>query len=110
MRVFLWCRLQELVYDLYGPKEANADNKVFFVIVVFGFQRSKEALSNIAFELSRRGLAIVLIDFYAQDMSSSSVSRLAVTTQGYGMFALGKSVAGNTGTQCLPVREDDYEI
>jgi len=48
---------------LYGPEEANADNKVFFVIVVFGFERSKEALSNIAFELSRRGLPIVLIDF-----------------------------------------------
>ena len=79
---------QTLVYDLYKPKEANIDNKVPFVIVVPGFQRSKEALSNIAIELSRRGLAIALIDPYAQGMSSSSVSRLAATTQGYGMFAL----------------------
>ena len=53
-----------------------------------GFQRSKEALSNIAIELSRRGMAVALIDPYAQGMSSSSVSRIAATTQGYGMFAL----------------------
>ena len=79
---------QTLVYDSYKPKEASIDNKVPFVIVVPGFQRSKEALSNIAIELSRRGLAIALIDPYAQGMSSSSVSRLAATTQGYGMFAL----------------------
>jgi len=79
---------QTLVYDLYKPKEASIDNKAPFVIVVPGFQRSKEALSNIAIELSRRGLAIALIDPYAQGMSSSSVSRLAATTQGYGMFAL----------------------
>ena len=79
---------QTLFYDLYKPKEASIDNKVPFVIVVPGFQRSKEALSNIAIELSRRGLAIALIDPYAQGMSSSSVSRLAATTQGYGMFAL----------------------
>ena len=79
---------QSLVYDLYKPKIANIDNKVPFVIVVPGFQRSKEALSNIAIELSRRGMAVALIDPYAQGMSSSSVSRIAATTQGYGMFAL----------------------
>ena len=79
---------QNLVYDLYKPKIANADNKVPFIVVVPGFQRSKEALSNIAIELSRRGFAIALIDPYAQGMSSSSISRLAATTQGYGMFAL----------------------
>ena len=56
--------------------------------MVPGFQRSKEALSNIAIELSRRGMAVALIDPYAQGMSSSSVSRIAATTQGYGMFAL----------------------
>ncbi len=79
---------QSLIYDLYKPKIANKDNKVPFVIVVPGFQRSKEALSNIAIELSRRGMAVALIDPYAQGMSSSSVSRVAATTQGYGMFAL----------------------
>ena len=79
---------QTLVYDLYKPRVADSSNKVPFVVVVPGFQRSKEALSNIAIELSRRGLAVALIDPYAQGMSSSSRSRLAATTQGYGMFAL----------------------
>ena len=79
---------QTLVYDLYKPKLSNSENKVPLVIVVPGFQRSKEALSNIAIELSRRGIAIALIDPYAQGMSSSSTSRIAATTHGYGMFAL----------------------
>ena len=79
---------QSLVYDLYKPESADSSNQVPFVVVVPGFQRSKEALSNIAIELSRRGLAVALIDPYAQGMSSSSTSRLAATTQGYGMFAL----------------------
>ena len=79
---------QKLVYDLYKPSIATAENQVPFIVVVPGFQRSKEALSNIALELSRRGFAIALIDPYAQGMSSSSVSRMAATTQGYGMFAL----------------------
>ena len=79
---------QTLVYDLYRPKFSNSENKVPFIIVVPGFQRSKEALSNIAIELSRRGMAVALIDPYAQGMSSSSTSRIAATTQGYGMFAL----------------------
>ena len=79
---------QTLVYDLYIPNLASSSYKVPLVVVVPGFQRSKEALSNIAIELSRRGFAVALIDPYAQGMSSSSTSRLAATTQGYGMFAL----------------------
>ena len=79
---------QTLVYDLYKPKSANISNKVPFVVVVPGFQRSKEALSNIAIELSRRGFAVALIDPYAQGMSSSSTTRFAATDQGYGMFPL----------------------
>ena len=41
-----------------------------------------------AIELSRRGHVVALIDPYAQGMSSSSLSRRAATTEGYGMFAL----------------------
>ena len=79
---------QNLVYDLYKPYIATENDKQPFIVVVPGFQRSKEALSNIAIELSRRGYVVALIDPYAQGMSSSSLSRLAATTQGYGMFAL----------------------
>ena len=86
---------QYVVYDLYKPKTANSKNKAPFIVVVPGFQRSKEALSNIAIELSRRGHVVALIDPYAQGMSSSSLSRRAATTEGYGMFALIDSVYNN---------------
>ena len=87
---------QYVVYDLYKPKKANSKNKAPFIVVVPGFQRSKEALSNIAIELSRRGHVVALIDPYAQGMSSSSLSRRAATTEGYGMFAIIDSVYNNS--------------
>ena len=79
---------QYIYYDLYKPKTANSKNKAPFIAIIPGFQRSKEALSNIAIELSRRGYVVGLIDPYAQGLSSSSLSRRAATTEGYGMFAL----------------------
>jgi len=79
---------QHLVFDLYKPNLATEENKLPFVVVVPGFQRSKEALSNIAIELSRRGMVIALIDPYAQGLSSSSRSKRSATTEGYGMFHL----------------------
>ena len=87
---------QYVVYDLYKPKSVSRENKAPFIVVVPGFQRSKEALSNIAIELSRRGNVVALIDPYAQGMSSSSLSRRAATTEGYGMFALIDSVSDGT--------------
>ncbi len=79
---------QYIYYDLYKPKNATEKNKAPFIAIIPGFQRSKEALSNIAIELSRRGHVVGLIDPYAQGLSSSSQSRRAATTEGYGMFAL----------------------
>ncbi|WP_238710388.1 dienelactone hydrolase family protein [Oceanipulchritudo coccoides] len=79
---------QWLVADLFKPDTATKDNPAPLVVVVPGFQRSKEALSNIAIELSRRGIVAISIDPYAQGGSSSSMSRRAATTEGYGMFAL----------------------
>ena len=52
---------QYIVYDLYKPKSATPEDKAPFIVVVPGFQRSKEALSNIAIELSRRGHVVALI-------------------------------------------------
>ena len=79
---------QFIIYDLYKPKSASPENKAPFIAVIPGFQRSKEALSNIAIELSRRGYVVALIDPYAQGLSSSSLSTRAATTEGYGMFSL----------------------
>ena len=79
---------QWVVGDLFKPKAATADNPVPFIVVVPGFQRSKESLSNIALELARRGFVTMSIDPYAQGGSSASLSRIAATTEGYGMFAV----------------------
>ena len=83
---------QYIIYDLFRPKSAKSESKAPFIAIIPGFQRSKEALSNIAIELSRRGYVVALIDPYAQGLSSSSLSTRAATTQGYGMFALVEDV------------------
>ena len=79
---------QWLVADLFKPVTATKKTPAPFIVVVPGFQRSKEALSNIALELARRGFVVASIDPYAQGSSSASMSRRAATTEGYGMFAL----------------------
>ena len=85
---------QWVVGDLYRPRSATAENPAPLVVVVPGFQRSKEALANVAIELSRRGIVAISIDPYAQGRSSSSLSRRAATTEGYGMFAVVDYAAG----------------
>ena len=79
---------QWVVADLYKPRTASSENPAPLVVVIPGFQRSKEALANVAIELSRRGIVAILIDPYAQGFSSASMSRRAATTEGYGMFAV----------------------
>ncbi len=74
--------------DLFKPRSATAETPAPFIVVVPGFQRSKEALSNTAIELARRGFVTASIDPYAQGSSSASLSNIAATTEGYGMFAL----------------------
>ena len=79
---------QWLVADLFKPRTATAENPAPLVVVVPGFQRSKETLSNLSIELSRRGIVVIAIDPYAQGGSSSSMSTRAATKEGYGMFAI----------------------
>lgn len=79
---------QWLAADLFKPKAATAETPAPLVVVVPGFQRTKETLANISIELSRRGFVVIAIDPYAQGASSSSYSRRAATTEGYGMFAV----------------------
>ena len=85
---------QWVVADLYKPRSATSENPAPLVVVIPGFQRSKEALANVAIELSRRGIVAILIDPYAQGFSSASMSRIAATTEGYGMFAVVEYAAG----------------
>ena len=84
---------QWVAADLFKPETATAENPAPLVVVVPGFQRTKETLSNISIELSRRGIVVIAIDPYAQGGSSSSMSRRAATTEGYGLFAVVDYVA-----------------
>jgi len=86
---------QWVAADLYRPVSATAEAPAPLVIVVPGFQRSREALANVAIELSRRGVVAIAIDPYAQGRSSSSLSRIAATTEGYGMFAVADYAASS---------------
>lgn len=82
---------QTLVYDLYVPKTATEDNKAPLVIVIAGFQRSRETQGPIALELARRGFVVINMDPYSQGDSSSSsaVQGSAIATvEGYGSFDL----------------------
>ena len=65
---------QLLVADLFKPKTATREMPAPLVIIIPGFQRSKETLSNISIELSRRGIVVIAIDPYAQGFSSASMS------------------------------------
>ena len=74
--------------DLYKPKTATAENKAPVIVVVPGFTRTKETMAQYCIELSRRGAVVIAIDPSAQGDSSSSHSRQAATTEGYGCFAV----------------------
>lgn len=86
---------QWIVADLFRPRSATAEKPAPLVVVVPGFQRSKETQTNIALELARRGLVAIAIDPYAQGSSSSSQNPRSATNEGYGMFAV-VNYAANT--------------
>ena len=79
---------QWVVADLYRPLSATSEKPAPLVVVVPGFQRSKETQVNIALELARRGVVAIVIDPYAQGSSSSSMNSRSATNEGYGMFAV----------------------
>jgi len=79
---------QWVTADLFRPLSATSENPAPLVVVVPGFQRSKETQANVAIELARRGVVVISIDPYAQGSSSSSLSRRSATEEGYGMFAV----------------------
>ncbi len=85
---------QWLAADLFRPRTATKAQPAPLCVVVPGFQRSKEALQNVAIELARRGVVALVIDPYAQGNSSASGSRRAATDEGYGLFAVLDFVAG----------------
>ena len=79
---------QWVAADLFRPLSATSTAPAPAVIIVPGFQRSKETQANISLELARRGIVVIAIDPYAQGSSSSSLSTRSATEEGYGMFAV----------------------
>ena len=79
---------QWVAADLFRPLTATGKNPAPAVVVVPGFQRSKETQANISLELARRGIVVIAIDPYAQGFSSASLSTRSATEEGYGMFAV----------------------
>lgn len=79
---------QWLAADLFRPRTATSDHPAPLVVVVPGFQRSKETMANVSLELARRGIVVITIDPYAQGASSASTTAQSATTQGYGLFAV----------------------
>jgi len=80
---------QIVAYDLYTPSTATADNKAPLIIVIAGFQRSRETQGHVALELARRGFVVINIDPYSQGDSTSSQGiqgRAIATMEGYGAF------------------------
>ncbi|NBU68092.1 MAG: hypothetical protein EBS49_00425, partial [Verrucomicrobia bacterium] len=79
---------QWVAADLFRPLRASQESPAPVVVVVPGFQRSKETQANLSLELARRGMVVLAIDPYAQGFSSSSLSTRSATEEGYGMFAV----------------------
>jgi fermentation-respiration switch protein FrsA (DUF1100 family) len=79
---------QWIAADLFRPRTATAERPAPLVVVVPGFQRSKETQANIALELARRGVVVIALDPSAQGGSSASLSTRAATEEGYGLFAV----------------------
>lgn len=84
---------QWIAADLLRPRSATAERPAPLVIVVPGFQRSKETLSHLSLELARRGMVVLALDPYAQGNSSSSLQPRSASTEGYGLFAVVELVA-----------------
>jgi hypothetical protein len=80
---------QYVAYDLFKPRNASADNKLPLVIIIPGFQRSRETQTHVAIELARRGYVVINIDPYSQGDSSSSTGSKGsaiASVEGYGAF------------------------
>jgi len=82
---------QVVAYDLYLPGGVDTENKAPLIVVVAGFQRSRETQGHVALEFARRGFVVINIDPYGQGDSSSSSAvqgNAIATVEGYGAFDL----------------------
>lgn len=79
---------QWITADIFRPLAATSKAPVPLVVLCPGFERSKETLDSYAIELTRRGMAVITIDPYAQGASSASRQRRSATLEGYGVIPM----------------------
>ena len=85
---------QWITADLFRPRGASDKNPVPLVVVCPGFERSKETMDAYSIELSRRGMAVITIDPYAQGASSASLQRRSTTVEGNGVIPMVEYATG----------------
>ncbi|MCX5775182.1 MAG: alpha/beta hydrolase [Firmicutes bacterium] len=79
---------QYIVADLFKPKTATAATPAPCVIVVPGFQRTKETQIGMSLELARRGIVVITIDPYSQGDSTATYQIQSATNEGYGLIPM----------------------
>ena len=60
----------DLVYKLYKPVTATAENKAPAVLLLHGYQNDHETCAAYAIELARRGAVVLCLDEYGHGMTS----------------------------------------
>ena len=95
---------QWITADLYRPRSASADHPLPAVVVVPGFERSKESLDSYAIELARRDMVVVVIDPYNQGASSSTLEKRSASLEGYGLVPMVRYLAGTPNLNYIDKR------
>jgi dienelactone hydrolase len=64
---------KELSGLLYRPAYASADNRVPAVVIAHGISESKDMMSSLGLELSRRGFVVLCLDLFGHGQSGGNV-------------------------------------
>jgi len=65
--------VKELSGLLYRPAYASADNRVPAIVIAHGISESKDMMSSLGLELSRRGLVVLCLDLLGHGQSGGTV-------------------------------------
>ena len=82
---------QQVVADLYRPVTATRNSKAPLMIIIPGFQRTRETMAHISLEFARRGVVVIAFDPTSQGDSSSSAGgegRSSAQIEAYGAVDL----------------------
>jgi dienelactone hydrolase len=77
---------KELSGLLYRPTYASADNRVPAIVIAHGISESKEMMSSLGLELSRRGFVVLCLDLLGHGQSGGTVED-GINEPGFGVTA-----------------------